>query len=139
MRPVSLSSFFGPLEIQVLESLWQVRREATVRDLSEFFPGVAYTTLMTTLDRLYKKGVLSRRKAGRAFLYAPVASREGLEQILAAEALDAILGSFGSGSSIRPLLSSFVAAVSRRDGIFLDELEELVRARRRESNEEEAS
>jgi predicted transcriptional regulator len=139
MRPVSLSSFFGPLEIQVLESLWQVRREATVRDLSEFFPGVAYTTLMTTLDRLYKKGVLSRRKAGRAFLYAPVASREGLEQILAAEALDAILGSFGSGSSIRPLLSSFVAAVSRRDEIFLDELEELVRARRRESNEEEAS
>ncbi|HEY7697916.1 MAG TPA: BlaI/MecI/CopY family transcriptional regulator [Vicinamibacteria bacterium] len=136
---MSLSSFFGPLEIQVLESLWQVRREATVRDLSEFFPGVAYTTLMTTLDRLYKKGVLSRRKAGRAFLYAPVASREGLEQILAAEALDAILGSFGSGSSIRPLLSSFVAAVSRRDEIFLDELEELVRARRRESNEEEAS
>jgi predicted transcriptional regulator len=137
---VSLASFFGPLEIQVLESLWQVRREATVRDLSEFFPGVAYTTIMTTLDRLYKKGVLSRRKAGRAFLYAPVASREGLEQILAAEALDAILGSFGSGSSIRPLLSSFVAAVSRRDEIFLDELEELVRARRRESNEtEEAS
>jgi len=131
---VSLSSFFGPLEMQVLEALWSLRREATVRDLSPCFPGVAYTTLMTTLDRLYKKGVLSRQKTGRAFLYAPVASREGLEQTLAAEALDAILGSFESPTSIRPILSTFVEAVSRRDELFLDELEELVRARRRESS-----
>lgn len=134
---MSLSSFFGPLEIQALEALWKARREATVKDLRDFFPGVAYTTLMTTLDRLYKKGVLSRRKAGRAFLYAPVSSRERLEQVLAAEALDAILGSFESRTSIRPLLSTFVAAVSRRDELFLDELEELVRARRREKNEPE--
>jgi predicted transcriptional regulator len=79
--------------------------------------------------------VLSRRKAGRAFLYAPVASRAVLEQVLAAEALDAILGSFESRTSIRPILSTFVDAVSRRDELFLDELEELVRARRRESSE----
>jgi predicted transcriptional regulator len=134
---VSLSSFFGPLETQVLEALWEVRRETTVRDLSASFPGIAYTTLMTTLDRLYKKGVLSRRKMGRAFLYAPVASRAGLEQALAAEALDAILGSFESRTSIRPILSTFVDAVSRRDELFLDELEDLVRARRRESSEPE--
>jgi predicted transcriptional regulator len=111
-----------------------------VRELQKSFPGVAYTTLMTTLDRLYKKGVLSRRKLGRAFLYAPLTSREGLEQMIAAEALDAILGSFESRTSMRPILSSFVEAVSRRDELFLDELEELVRARRRESSEpEEAS
>jgi len=134
---VSLSPFFGPLELQVLEALWEARRQATVRDLSASFPGVAYTTLMTTLDRLYKKGVLSRKKTGRAFLYAPVADRERLEQMLAAEALDAILGSFASRSSIRPILSTFVEAVSRRDELFLDELEDLVRARRRESNEPE--
>ncbi len=136
---VSLSSFFGPLEIQALEALWSVRRESSVRDLRDFFPGVAYTTLMTTLDRLYKKGVLSRRKAGRAFLYAPLSTREDLEQSLAFEALDAILGSFGTRSGIRPLLSTFVDAVSRRDEIFLDELEALVRARRRSNDREEAS
>jgi predicted transcriptional regulator len=123
-----------------MEALWSVRREATVRDLQRFFPGVAYTTLMTTLDRLYKKNVLSRRKAGRAFLYAPVASREGLEQTLAAEALDELLGSFERSTSIRPILSTFVDAVSRRDELFLDELEQLVRARRREpSGSEEGS
>lgn len=137
IRIVTLESVFGPLELQVLEALWKARREATVKNLQEFFPGVAYTTLMTTLDRLYKKGVLSRRKAGRAFLYAPVSSREALEQMLAAEALDAILGSFESRTSIRPILATFVAAVSRRDELFLDELEKLVRARRRESNEPE--
>jgi predicted transcriptional regulator len=131
---VSLSSFLGPLELEALEALWKVRRESAVRDLQRFFPGVAYTTLMTTLDRLYKKGVLSRRKSGRAFLYAPISSRDGLERMLAAEALDAILGSFDSRTSIRPILTSFVEAVSRRDEILLDELEELVRARRRESN-----
>ena len=134
---MSLSSYFGPLEIEVLAALWKSRREATVRDLEEFFPGVAYTTLMTTLDRLYKKGVLTRRKAGRAFRYAPVADREGLERVLALEALDAILGSFESRTAIRPILSSFVEAVSRRDELFLDELERLVRARRRESTDAE--
>ena len=136
---MSLSTFFGPLEIQALEALWKVQRESSVRDLRELFPGVAYTTLMTTLDRLYKKGVLSRRKAGRAFLYSPLSSREDLEQRLASSALDTILGSFGTRNGIRPLLSTFVEAVSRRDEIFLDELEALVRARRRSNEREEAS
>jgi predicted transcriptional regulator len=127
---MSLSPHFGPLERRVLEALWKAGEEASVRDLQEFFPEVAYTTLMTTLDRLYKKRVLSRRKAGRAFLYAPVSNREGLAQLLAAKALEAILASFGSPATIRPVLSTFVDAVSRRDGLLLDELESLVRARR---------
>jgi predicted transcriptional regulator len=135
---VSLSSFFGPLEIQVLEALWKTGREATVKDLQDSFPGVAYTTLMTTLDRLYKKQVLGRRKGGRAFVYLPLASRDELERALAAEALDALLSSFGSRGAIRPLLSTFVDAVSRRDELFLDELEEIVRRRRREAGGTEA-
>ena len=130
---MALASHFGPLETQVLECLWEVRGEATVKDLTELFPGIAYTTLMTTLDRLYKKGVLTRRKAGRAFLYAPLMSREALDQLLAAEALDAILGRFETPTSIRPVLSTFVDAVSRKDEVLLDELEELVRARRRQT------
>jgi predicted transcriptional regulator len=83
--------------------------------------------------------VLSRRKKGRAFLYLPLSSREVLEQSLAFEALDTILGSFGTRTGIRPLLSTFVDAVSRRDEILLDELEALVRARRRSKERTEAS
>lgn len=131
----TLASFFGPLELQVLESLWKRSEDASVRDLQRDFPGAAYTTLMTTLDRLYKKGVLTRRKAGRAYRYGPIATRERLESRLASEALDALVGSFQSPSAIRPLIMSFVDAVSRRDELFLDELEELIRARRREAEE----
>ena len=53
--------------------------EVSVRDLQPEFPGSAYTTLMTTMDRLHRKGVLERRKVGRAFAYRPVSSREQLE------------------------------------------------------------
>ena len=43
------------------------------RDLQPQFPGVAYTTLMTTLDRLFREGTLTRVKSGRAFYYTPKA------------------------------------------------------------------
>ena len=67
----------GPLETRVLDALWTRGSASSVRDLHPAFPGIAYTTLMTTLDRLHRKGVLSRVKQGRAFLYAPVTSRDG--------------------------------------------------------------
>ena len=61
-----LETAFGPLESRVLEALWARETAASVRDLQPQFPQVAYTTLMTTLDRLYRKGALMRHKAGRA-------------------------------------------------------------------------
>ena len=66
-----LAAIFGPLEIRVLEALWARGTAAAVSDLQPQFPGVAYTTLMTTLDRLFRKGTLSRFKSGRAFFYQP--------------------------------------------------------------------
>lgn len=131
IRKPSLSSFFGPLELRVLEALWARGEEGSVRDLLIGFPGVAYTTLMTTLDRLHKKGVLARRRAGRAFRYVPVTTREGLEGSLAAETVDAIVASLSSREAIRPLVTTFVDAVSRSDELALDQLEEALRARRR--------
>lgn len=108
-----------------------------MRDLEPDFPDTAYTTLMTTLDRLHKKGVLDRKKSGRAYRYAPRFSREGLESCLAADAFEALLGGKRSPASARPLLTSFVDAVSRRDALLLDELERLVREKRRETEEEQ--
>lgn len=126
-----LTSFLGPLEIRVLEALWSCGAEARVRDLVDAFPGVAYTTLMTTLDRLHKKGILARRRNGRAFSYLPVSSRSGLEAALAGKTVDAIVASFSTPAAIRPLMTSFVEAVSRRDELALDELERVLGARRR--------
>jgi len=70
-------STLGPLERKVLDAAWGLKR-ASVREVvdkleSEF----AYTTIMTTLDRLYKKGYLDREMKVRAFLYSPRVTQEG--------------------------------------------------------------
>jgi len=128
--PAPNSSRFGPLEWKVLESLWQLGGNASVRDLQPQFQDIAYTTLMTTLDRLHRKGVLTRTKQGRAFFYSPRLTRPEFESARAANALSVALN--GDDAALVPLLSFFVEAVSNRDHDLLDELEALVRARRAE-------
>lgn len=119
---------FGPLEWRVLEALWAYGQAASVRDLQPRFADIAYTTLMTTLDRLHRKGVLDRTKLGRAFQYAPHHTRVELESSLAAGAMrDAI---HRDEASLRPLMSFFVDTVGEHDEEMLKELESLVRARR---------
>jgi predicted transcriptional regulator len=120
----------GPLEWRVLTALWDRAAAASVRDLAPLFPEAAYTTLMTTLDRLYRKSVLNRTKVGRAFLYQPQFTRREFESAQVADALKAALDS--AGGEVRPLLSFFVEAVSDHDRALLDELEMLVQARRAE-------
>ncbi|HEX9368051.1 MAG TPA: BlaI/MecI/CopY family transcriptional regulator [Vicinamibacterales bacterium] len=127
-KPSGLSSHFGALELRVLDALWRRGGEVAVRDLQPDFPSAAYTTLMTTMDRLHRKGVLARRKIGRAFLYRPVSSRQELESGLVTRALQPFL----QGDSAQPILSCFVDEVSRQDDRLLDELERLVREKRRQ-------
>ena len=128
-NPQPLDTAFGPLEIRVLESLWSRSAPACVRDIQPDFPGVAYTTLMTTLDRLYRKGTLSRLKMGRAFYYQTKSSQQGLISEVAGSAFASLLPG-GDAATLRPILSMFVDTVGERDQQLLDELEALVRARR---------
>jgi len=125
-----LASVFGALELRVLEALWR-RGTGTVRDLCDDFPAAAYTTLMTTMERLHKKGVLHREKSGRAFIYQPVSTRAELESGLITRAIQPLL----SSDSARPVLSCFVDEVSRHDERLLDELERLVQEKRRQQGE----
>lgn len=125
-----LEAVFGPLEIRVLEALWGRGRAACVRDLQPDFPAVAYTTLMTTLDRLFRKGVLARSKSGRAFYYSPVASHDQMVSEMAGSTFKTLLP--GNSSAIRPIMSMFVDTVGEHDEALLDELEALVRVRREE-------
>ncbi len=118
----------GPLERRVLEALWARTEPASVRDLQPDFREIAYTTLMTTLDRLHRKGVLARTKQGRAFFYQPQLTRPEYDSVRAADALKIVLD--GDGAALTPLMSFFVEAVGDRDQDLLDELEALVRARR---------
>ena len=100
----------GALERTVMTLAWE-RAEISVREACERLgSSVAYTTVMTTMDRLFKKGLLDRRKVGRAFVYRARATRQELENAI---------------------LSSLVDAVSDQDRALLDELERLIREKRR--------
>jgi predicted transcriptional regulator len=124
-----LQQFFGALEIRVLEALWARPGAQSVRDLQPQFSGIAYTTLMTTLDRLHRKGVLSREKFGRAFVYRTRCTRDELVAEMAGDALEAAFGARAGG--LRPILSFFVETVSREDREALAALERLVAERRK--------
>lgn len=117
----------GPLELKVLEVLWQRNRASTVRSVQPSFPRLAYTTLMTTLDRLYRKGVLRRFRLGRAFGYEPCCSRDELFGQMVSGHVTDLLAACGDSTV---LLSTLVEAVRDADAELLDELEALVRAER---------
>lgn len=110
-----------------MEVLWTRETPATVRDLTPDFPDAAYTTLMTTMDRLHRKGVLTREKSGRAFVYQPSLGRGEFDS---ARAADAFRYALRGGGSLAPLASSLIDVVGDRDGELLDELETLIAARR---------
>lgn len=117
----------GPLETKLLELLWAQASPVTVRHVQLAFPDLAYTTLMTTLDRMYRKGLLLRHKGGRAFVYGPRCTRdELLGELVSGHVTDML----GASEESRLILSTLVRAVSQTDAALLDELEALVRAER---------
>ena len=123
------SSQLGPLEERLLEALWE-RGHATVRDLVDgACQDLAYTTVMTTLDRLFKKNLLSRQAEGRAFRYAPRFTREELHREVAGEAFRRLLDA--SPASSLPL-SYLVEILTERDAHLLDDLRQVVEAKRRQ-------
>jgi predicted transcriptional regulator len=119
----------------MLEALW-VRGSATVRELvNGSCEDLAYTTVMTTLDRLFKKGILTRSEEGRAFRYVAQFSREEFRQEAAGQAFRQLLDA--SPASSLPL-SFLVEILGERDAQLLDDLRELVERKRRELSQREA-
>ena len=100
-----------------------------MRDIHHAFgERIAYTTLMTTLDRLYRKSLLDRRKYGRAFVYRAAVSRHEFEHEIREDMIDGLLDS--GTEPVAPVLACFVDAVSDRDRELLDELDRLVKEKK---------
>ena len=94
-----------PLELECLRALW-VLGEGNVRMVREqLLPKrpLAYTTVMTMLDRLARKQAVSRRKAGRSFVYAATISREDIRQLAVRDLLDTLFD--GSKESLASYLN----------------------------------
>lgn len=127
-----VDAVFGALEQDVLGVLW-AEADLAVRDVQiRLQRGIAYTTVMTTLDRLFKKGVLSRRRSGRAFRYSTAMTREQLNASIAGRLLSTLLD--GRQDATLPVLSKLVDSVGgQSEGAeLLQKLEAMVRDKRRQ-------
>jgi len=118
----------GPLERQVLERVW-ARGSATVREVvAEGRLWQTYPTIMTTMNRLVRKGLFKRVPEGRAFRYSSRFSPEEVERAAALYGVRQLLGS--QNASLH--LSYLVEAVSAQDSRLLDQLQALVERHRAE-------
>jgi predicted transcriptional regulator len=121
------SQVLGDLETRVMNILW-ADNPLSVRDVKARLKGtkLAYTTVMTTLDRLYRKGLLARTKNGLAFVYLPAMDRDEYHRRVVHAALAPLLAQ-GAG----PVMAAFVDAAAGADDDNLAELERLIAARRK--------
>ncbi len=112
-----------------MREVWS-RGTATVRELMRSGNlDIAYTTVMTTLDRLYKKQLLLRVPEGRAFRYSPKVTQEEMQRAAAGRAIRELLQSADSASLP---LSYLVEVVTEHDVELLDELQRMVERKRRQ-------
>ena len=126
---------FGKLEREVMNAVWQ-RGEVSVRDIYVAFEEkIAYTTVMTTLSRLHLKGLLDRRRDGRAFYYSPRVSAEEFDQVLAKDVIDGLLDR--RNRDAEPVLACIIDAVTEHDRKLLDDLDRLIKEKRKELLNEE--
>ena len=118
----------GPLEQQIHRAVW-MRGSATVREvLQDTTIWQTYSTVLTTMDRLFRKGLLGRISEGKAFRYWVRCSPEELQRRTAVSGLRGLLRTHDAALH----LSYFVEAVGAEDEKLLDELQALVERQRAE-------
>jgi predicted transcriptional regulator len=102
---------FGELEAVIMDRLWAWGRPALVREMVDDLHqdrALAYTTVMTVMENLYRKGWLRRERDGRAWRYEPTGSRSAYTAALMNEAL-------GTSPDRRTALAHFVLQMSPHD------------------------
>lgn len=123
-----LCTVLGTLESDVMEVVW-ARGEVSVRDVQRRLQAkrsIAYTTVMTTLARLARKGLLSRRKVDSAYLYTPAVSRDQLASAVAESVIDGLLEGFGPAA-----VSRLLDRVEREDPERIEALARVLEERRK--------
>jgi len=102
----------APLELECMSCLWPLG-EATVREIREALAESrprAYTTIMTIMDRLAQKGIVARRRAGRAWVYTPNISAEEARARAVAQVIEHFFG--GSPEALLEHIAGGAAAAS---------------------------
>jgi predicted transcriptional regulator len=108
---------FGELEAVIMDRLWDRGRPALVREVLDDLRHdrqIAYTTVMTVMENLYRKGWLRRQREGRAWRYEPTGSRSGYTAALMSDAL-------ATSTDRRTALAHFVLQMSPHDAELLQQ------------------
>ena len=108
---------FGELEAVIMDRLWDWGRPALVREVVDDLHKdrqIAYTTVMTVMENLYRKGWLRRQREGRAWRYEPTGSRSGYTAALMSDAL-------ATSTDRRTALAHFVLQMSPHDAELLQQ------------------
>ena len=116
---------FGELEAAIMGRLWEFGRPASVREVVDGLRPdrpPAYTTVMTVMENLYRKGWLQRERDGRAWRYTPTRSRSGYTATLMQEALD-------TSPDRRTALAHFVLQLGPHDAALLQQALDDARSR----------
>jgi predicted transcriptional regulator len=125
-----LQQSLGQLEAGVMDVVWDADGPVCVEDVRSALASskeAAYTTIMTTLDRLYKKGFLSRERRGKAYYYSARVSQAELGVNVTKQVIDGLLKTFAE-----PAISYFVEALGDSDPAKLDSLADLIAQKRAE-------
>ena len=125
---------FGELEAVIMERLWEWGRPALVREVVDDLArdrSIAYTTVMTVMENLHRKGWLRRQRDGRAWRYEPTGSRSGYTAALMNEAL-------GTSPDRRSALTHFVLQMNPRVAAAVREALDLLGARPGEGGQPQA-
>ena len=103
-RPDSkdLEAILGPLEADVLNAVYEIGKPIRVREVYEKLKGerkIAYTTVMSTMNTLFEKGILDRKvtegRGGLLYVYWPKMTRSEIERSAVKHILDSLVKNFG--------------------------------------------
>lgn len=122
-----LGKVLGHLEADVMEIIWG-QGKVSVRDVYEQLKldrEIAYTTVMTIMSRLADKKLLQKEKAGNAYLYSPVVSRDDFTKSMVREVLDGLMEDYADVA-----FAHFINKIDKEDDNKISELEELIRQRK---------
>lgn len=126
-RSSTIETLLGPLEQDVMDVVWRMR-DVTVRDVHVVLAAtreIAYTTVMTTMSRLARKGILQRDTADLAHRYRPAVSRDQYARGAVGDVLTWLLERYPE-----PAVAYLADVVDELDDVTLDQLRDAVARRR---------
>ncbi|ULM99530.1 BlaI/MecI/CopY family transcriptional regulator [Peribacillus frigoritolerans] len=122
---VGLNRFFGPLEANIMEYLWDKDEQSikAVQQSLELDKPINFNTVMTVMNRLVEKGILEKRSEGRLSLFRPVQSKEEFFEEQSKKLTENLLDEFGGA-----VISHMLDAMKDADQGLIEILEQKIQS-----------